>query len=88
MNMLIRAIDLLFSAYTVLLLIRILASWVPEWTNNRFMNFVTFYTDPYLNLFRSIIPPIGMLDISPIIAFLCLGILEKLIKYFAVLLLS
>jgi YggT family protein len=44
------------------------------------MQFVAFYTDPYLNIFRRLIPPIGMLDISPVIAFFCLGLIEQLIK--------
>lgn len=43
------------------------------------MQFIAFYTDPYLNLFRGIIPPLGMIDISPIFAFLALQLLEWLI---------
>jgi YggT family protein len=35
-------------------------------------------TDPYLNLFRSIIPPLGGLDISPILAIFVLQILAGL----------
>lgn len=85
--MIIRAIDLLFTAYTVMLLIRILASWVPEWTNNRFMHFISFYTDPYLNVFRKIIPPLGMIDISPMIAFLALGVIEQMTKHLTYLIL-
>ncbi|MFQ5729293.1 MAG: YggT family protein, partial [Waddliaceae bacterium] len=28
--------------------------------------------DPYLNFFRRFIPPLGVIDLSPIVAFLCL----------------
>ncbi len=41
------------------------------------MQFIAFYTDPYLNFFRNIIPPLGMLDLSPIIAIFILQIIEK-----------
>lgn len=71
--MLIHIIDILFQAYTIMLFGRILGSWVPELQQYRFMQFIAFYTDPYLNLFRKFIPPLGMIDISPIIAFLVLG---------------
>ena len=46
-----------------------------------FLRFVAHYTDPYLNIFRRIIPPIGMLDISPIVGFFCLKIIEELVKW-------
>ena len=77
----IKVVDILFQIYFVLLFLRILASWVPEFQNYRITQFIIFYTDPYLNLFRRIIPPIGMIDISPIIAFLALGFIEKIVKY-------
>jgi DNA (cytosine-5)-methyltransferase 1 len=44
------------------------------------MQFISFYTDPYLNLFRRFIPPLGMIDISPIIAFFALGFIEQAVK--------
>jgi YggT family protein len=54
--------------YFVLLVIRILLSWFPnvDWFNPPF-SVLSQLTDPYLNLFRSIIPPLGGLDLSPIL---------------------
>ena len=73
----------LFSIYTGLILIRIIGSWFPSFASHPIMRFVAFYTDPYLNLFRRIIPPIGgTLDLSPMLAFFALQLLEKLILYF------
>lgn len=77
--MLISLIHNLFLFYTILLFARILGSWITELQQTRFMQFVAFYTDPYLNLFRSIIPPLGMIDISPFFAFLCLGAIEQIL---------
>jgi YggT family protein len=78
--MLIFIVDRLFLVFTIMLFVRILASWIPEWQKYRFVQFISFYTDPYLNFFRKIIPPLGMIDFSPIIAFICLGIIEYLVK--------
>ncbi len=75
--MLIRIVDILFQVYLLMLFTRILGSWFPEFQNSRFMQFISFYTDPYLNLFRRIIPPLGMLDISPILAFISLELIKQ-----------
>lgn len=69
-------VDKFFLLYTIMLLLRILGTWVPEWRDSRVMLFLAFCTDPYLNLFRRIIPPLGMVDLSPIVAFLCLGFIK------------
>ena len=66
----------LIVVYFVLILIRILLSWLPRVPYNRFLDmaitFVQDVTDPYLNLFRRFIPPVrlggGGLDLSPIVA--------------------
>lgn len=72
-------INLIFTTYTFLLLVRIFGSWFPAFANSHLMRFVAFYTDPYLNIFRQIIPPLGMIDISPIFAFMTLQLLEWII---------
>lgn len=77
------AVRLAFSVYTILILIRIIGSWFPKFSHHSFMRFVSYYTDPYLNLFRRLIPPIGgVLDLSPMLAFFSLQILETLILSF------
>ena len=72
-------VHLLFYCYTILLFIRIVVSWFPAWQYHTLIRFVSFYTDPYLNLFRRILPPLGgVIDISPILAFFALRILEMI----------
>lgn len=85
--MILKIVDLLFWVYLIMLMIRILGSWIPELMGTRFMLFIAFYTDPYLNLFRRFIPPLGMIDFSPIVAFLCLGFIEALVKALVIVLL-
>lgn len=64
--------------YFVLLIVRILLSWFPnvDWLSQPFAT-LSQLTDPYLNLFRSLIPPLGGIDFSPILAFLVLQILSQ-----------
>lgn len=76
---LIRWIHIAFQVYTLMLFLRILASWLPELYEYSVVRYLFRYTDPYLNLFRQIIPPLGIIDFSPIIAFLCLNFLEKIV---------
>lgn len=66
----------IFSLYTMMLVVNIFSSWFRELDQFTVIRFVKFYTEPYLALFRRIIPPIGVLDISPILAFFALRILE------------
>jgi len=66
--------------YLFLILIRVLLSWFPtiDWLNPPF-SFLSQLTDPYLNIFRSIIPPLGGIDLSPILGFLLLQLLISLL---------
>jgi len=78
-------IRLLFSCYTVLLFIRIILSWFPAWHHRTWVRFIAFCTEPYLNLFRRILPPLGgQLDLSPILAFFALRLIEMIVlRFFA-----
>jgi len=62
----------LLSIYTLMIIIRIIFSWVSQ-TGNRFTRFLGRFTDPLLMPFRRIIPPLGMFDISPIVVLLLLN---------------
>ncbi len=66
--------------YSILLIIRVLLTWFPnvDWSNP-LLSTLSQLTDPYLNLFRSIIPPIGGLDLSAILAFIALNLITSAI---------
>lgn len=79
--MLSKVVNQLFYFYYLLIIIRIFLSWIQtiDWNQQPF-NWVRSVTDPFLNIFRGIIPPIGgMLDISPVIAIILLQILQGVI---------
>lgn len=63
--------------YSMLIFIRILMSWVPLNPHNPFVETIGQITDPYLNIFRRIIPPVGMMDFSPIVALLVLNAIAR-----------
>ena len=80
-------IDALFLVYIILIFVRILLSWIPRIPYNPVLSsvieFIQQVTDPYLRLFRRIIPPLGgggfALDLSPIIATIVLIIARSII---------
>jgi YggT family protein len=80
-------VNTLTLVYLVLIFVRIIMSWIPRIPYNRFLagflKFVTDVTDPYLNLFRRILPPVrlgpGALDLSPIVATFVLILVSSLV---------
>tara|TARA_Y100001968_G_C19264657_1_gene671032 strand:- start:625 stop:918 length:294 start_codon:yes stop_codon:yes gene_type:complete len=66
--------------YSTVLIIRVLLTWFPnlDWSNP-ILSTISSITDPYLNLFRGIIPPLGGIDISPILAFLLLDFVKRIV---------
>jgi YggT family protein len=70
------------SIYTLVLLVRVLLSWFPnlDWSNP-ILSSVSAITDPYLNAFRGLIPPVGGLDLSSLVAFLALQLAQGLLGF-------
>ena len=74
----------LLDLYATLLVVRILLTWFPniKWENQPFAA-LKKVADIYLDQFRKVIPPVGILDISPIVAFIVLSLIRfLLIKIF------
>ena len=65
----IEAIANCFYVFLLMIFVRCLLTWIPgvNW-NNPILNALRSAVDLYLDLFRKIIPPLGMFDLSPIIA--------------------
>lgn len=73
-----RVLNNLFYFYFLLIMIRIFLSWIPsiDWFSQPFKS-IREITDLYLDLFRRLIPPVGGLDFSPIIAIIALQIIQS-----------
>ena len=80
-------VNSLFLVFIILIFIRVLLSWIPRLPYNRLLravvDFVHQVTDPYLNMFRRILPPIGgssfALDLSPIVGIIVLLIAQRIV---------
>ncbi len=66
----------LLSIYILLIIIRIVFSWAMIGYTNRIMRFLVDATEPLLGPLRRVIPPLGWLDISPLVAFLILWLFQ------------
>ena len=66
----------LLSIYLLLIIIRIVFSWGMVSYTNRVMKFLVDVTEPLLGTLRRTIPPLGWLDISPIVAILIIWLFQ------------
>ena len=66
--------------YSFVLIVRVLLTWFPNVDmGNPVLSTVSSITDPYLNAFRGLIPPLGGLDLSAILAFVALSLMQQLL---------
>jgi YggT family protein len=80
-------VSALLLVYIALIFLNILISWIPRMPSYRWLratlDFITETTNPYINLFRRLLPPIGgarfALDLSPMIAIIVLVLLRSLL---------
>ena len=73
----INAINILFELLIYLLLIRIILSWLPHNRFHPIIDFIYQVTEPLLSPFRNMINPIGGVDLSPIIVFFLLRLIQN-----------
>lgn len=80
-------VSALFLVYIILIFLNVLSSWIPRMPYNRALraslDFVKETTDPYLNLFRRLLPPLGgggfALDLGPILGIILLFVLRAVV---------
>ncbi len=72
----------LLNLFSFLIILRIFLTWIPNvnW-NAQPLSTLRAVVDPYLEIFRRIVPPFANLDFSPIIALLVLQLIANLIIY-------
>jgi YggT family protein len=75
-------IDVFIYVYILLLFIYVLTSWVrlpyTVWVR-RMSDFLRDVCEPYLRLFRRVLPPLGPLDLSPVVAIFVLFLLVRVV---------
>ncbi len=71
------------SFYSFLIIVYVLMTWLPmRGAVLEVHQVIGSIVEPYLGLFRRIIPPLGNIDISPIVAIIVLNILQTVIYGF------
>jgi len=77
----IQTIDLIFTFFYLAIMARIILSWFRFDPYHPVSIFLYRVTEPILGFFRGIIPPVGMLDLSPIVAIVVLGVVQQLLYF-------
>lgn len=77
--MLVWLVQLLFGLYSFAIIARVFIGWTQVDPYHPAIQFLYRITEPVLAPLRSRIPPIGMVDISPLVALLILFVLERIV---------
>src|SRR5919199_491640 len=79
-----RFVSVFIGVYTLMIFAYILTSWIrlpySPWLN-RIQRFLYDVSEPYLRLFRRVLPSMGPLDLSPMVALFALVALDKLVGW-------
>jgi len=76
-------VDVFIGVYILVILLYIITSWIRlpySPTLNRIQRFLYDVCDPYLRLFRRVVPPLGPVDLSPMLAVISLLIFQQVLN--------
>ena len=73
-------INILFTLFELAILVRVLLSWFRVAPYHPVVAFLYQITEPILRPLRNVIPPLGMIDISPIVALILMDIIRQIIR--------
>lgn len=77
MSVLVPIINIAFQVYFWLIFFYVLSSWIPGLRETSVGVAIGRLVEPYLSIFRRFIPPIGFIDISPIVALIALQFIQQ-----------
>jgi uncharacterized protein YggT (Ycf19 family) len=74
-------VDVFISVYALLIFVYVLTSWIRlPYSLNPVQRFLSDVCEPYLRLWRRILPSFGPLDLSPIVGFFGLVVLREILN--------
>ena len=73
-------IDIFTRVVTIAIFIRAILSWFPMAPGNLVSTIINQVTDPILMPLRRVIPPLGMMDITPLVAIILLQVISEMAK--------
>lgn len=65
--------------YVVIILVRVIISWLPVDPGQPWVRFIVDVTEPVVGPIRQVLPPFGGLDFSPLVAMLLLQLVRNLL---------
>jgi YggT family protein len=71
--------DLLFTLLYIAILVRVILSWVQMDPYHPLIVLLDQITEPFLAPIRRLVPPVGMMDITPIVAIIVIQVLQKIV---------
>lgn len=80
MDILLQLVHLIFTFYSLAFIARAVLSWMRIGYEHPAARFLIQITEPLLAPLRRLIPPIGGLDFTPVVALLFLGLVEQLLR--------
>ncbi|BAS28373.1 YggT family protein [Limnochorda pilosa] len=79
---LIRLVNGVVQLYELILIARIFTSWVNADPYNPVVRWLYRLTEPVMRPFRGLLPPLGMIDFSPVLVFLAIEVARQLVVRF------
>ncbi len=78
--LLFQVIDMVFNILQIIIIVRVVLSWISHNPSNQFIRIIYQVSEPILKPIREILPITGMgFDLSPLVAFFLLGLLKKIL---------
>ncbi|MCY3538158.1 MAG: YggT family protein [Synechococcus sp. SB0676_bin_10] len=78
--LLIQNVNRLVDLYVFLLILYVFSGWIPPLRQSIVGHILARLSEPYLRLFRGIIPLLGGIDFSPILAFIVLRLVQRMLN--------
>ena len=79
MRLLFSFVNILAQVLNIAILARVLLSWIPLDRNNALVRIVYEITEPILGPIRRVLPPLGGLDLSPIVALILIQVVQRVL---------
>ena len=79
MRLLFTFVNILAQVLNLAILARVLLSWIPLDRDNAVVRIVYEATEPILGPIRRVLPPLGGLDLSPIVALVLIQVLQRVL---------
>jgi len=68
-----------FAILRIALLVRVVSSWLRVSPYSRWVRWAFHLTEPILRPLRGVVPPLGMIDVTPLVAYFVLWLLERVV---------